>query len=97
MKLYDRYAPCKPQPPTSTYAEKRNPYRTYWKLDDEDRFADEYSEFENLLELIKNFDPSPPRPSPDVWLKGYFNESTSQPLPPEIDHPDILELLEESS
>ena len=98
MKLYDRYTPCNPQPPGRPYPTKHNPYQTYWKLDADDDFKEEFEEFDQLMELIGNFNPHREKSRfSDLWLKGYFEDSSSPREEKEADHPDILDLLEESS
>ena len=93
MKLYDRYAHCNPQPPGRPYPTKHSPYQTYWKLDADDHFKEEFEEIDQLMELIRNFNPHLSNP----WLKGCFEDSSSSREEKEADHPDILDLLEESS
>lgn len=97
MTKFNRYAQCKPQSPAGQYSIQNNLYRRLWKIDEDDQFKDTYSEFEYLMELVSRFGNSRlPNQTSGIWVNGCFDESVSQPHTQEIDHPDILDLLEDA-
>lgn len=85
---FNPYVIYGPKSQPKPYKAQNSPYRTRWKLDEDVEFKGEYAEFEYLMKLTSGL------VDKRIWLYGAFDESVPQIQKQEIDHQDILDLLE---